>query len=76
VLLEKIMAGKKRLIAQGNIAQEKPLPPIAPSEIPFELPQGWEWVRFSRLASARTETPFYSRTAAPANCGRDGLFIQ
>lgn len=44
-LLERIRAEKEKLIKEGKIKKEKPLPPIDPSEIPFELPKGWEWVR-------------------------------
>ena len=45
-LLQKIRAEKDRLIATGQIKQGKPLPPITDEEKPFELPVGWEWVRF------------------------------
>ncbi|WP_374671772.1 restriction endonuclease subunit S [Acidovorax temperans] len=45
-LLQKIRAEKDRLIATGQIKRDKPLPPITDEEKPFELPQGWEWVRF------------------------------
>jgi hypothetical protein len=46
VLLQKIRAEKDRLIAEGKIKRDKPLAEIAEEEKPFELPQGWEWVRF------------------------------
>ncbi len=45
VLLQKIRAEKDRLIAEGKIKRDKPLAEIAGEEKPFELPQGWEWVR-------------------------------
>jgi type I restriction enzyme S subunit len=46
VLLKKIRAEKdRRLIAAGKIRQGKPLAVIAKVEQPFQLPQGWEWVR-------------------------------
>ncbi|EYC50090.1 restriction endonuclease subunit S [Hylemonella gracilis str. Niagara R] len=48
-LLKKIRAEKDRLIAEGKIKRDKPLPPIPEEEKPFELPQGWEWVRFDEL---------------------------
>jgi type I restriction enzyme S subunit len=44
-LLKKIRAEKDRLIAQGKIKRDKPLPPIAEDEQPFVLSLGWEWVR-------------------------------
>lgn len=44
-LLARIRAEKDRLIATGQIKRDKPLPPIAEEEKPFELPVGWEWVK-------------------------------
>lgn len=44
-LLKKIRAEKDRLIAEGKIKKDKPLPAITEDEKPFELPVGWEWVR-------------------------------
>jgi len=49
VLLQKIRTEKDQLIAQGKIKRDKPLPPITDEEKPFELPQGWEWVRLCDL---------------------------
>ncbi len=46
-LLKKIRLEKDRLIAQGKLKRDKPLPPIAEDEQPFALPPGWEWVRVS-----------------------------
>lgn len=51
VLLEKINLEKERLIKEGKIKRQKPLPPIREEEIPFELPKGWEWVRLGSLSS-------------------------
>jgi type I restriction enzyme S subunit len=49
VLLGKIREEKKRLIKEGKIKKQKPLPEIRPEEVPYELPQGWEWVRLNSL---------------------------
>ncbi len=46
-LLKHIRAEKARLIAEGKIKKEKPLPEITEDEIPFEIPDTWEWVRLS-----------------------------
>ncbi len=43
VLVEKIKAEKERLIKEKKIKKTKPLPPIKPEEVPYELPEGWEW---------------------------------
>ena len=40
-LLKKIRAEKDRLIAEGKIKKDKPLPAITEDEKPFELPVGW-----------------------------------
>ena len=48
-LLKRIKAEKEKLIAEGKIKKQKPLPPINKDEIPYELPQGWEWVRLDEL---------------------------
>ena len=53
MLLQKIRAEKDRLIAEGKIKRDKPLPPIADEEKPFELPVGWEWVRLMDIADSR-----------------------
>ena len=45
VLLEKIAEEKKRLIKEGKIKKQKPLPEITEDEIPFDIPESWEWVR-------------------------------
>jgi len=45
-LLARIRTEKDRLIAEGKIKRDKPLPPITDEEKPFELPVGWEWARF------------------------------
>ena len=47
--LKRIKAQKEQLIKDGKIKKEKPLPPITQDEIPYELPQGWVWVRVSDL---------------------------
>lgn len=49
-LLRRIQAEKARLIAAKKLRPEKPLPNITPAEIPFAIPQGWEWCRLDRMA--------------------------
>jgi type I restriction enzyme S subunit len=50
-LLKEIETEKQRLVKVGKIKQPKPLPPIKPEEVPYELPQGWEWVIFGDIAA-------------------------
>jgi len=48
-LIEKIAAEKERLIKEGKIKKGKPLAPIRPDEVPYEVPEGWVWVRLGDL---------------------------
>ncbi|MEI7457516.1 MAG: restriction endonuclease subunit S, partial [Nitrosomonadales bacterium] len=50
-LLKRIQAEKAKLIAEGKIKKDKPLAAITEDEKPFELPKGWEWVRFADLVN-------------------------
>ena len=52
-LLKRIRAEKERLIKEGKIKKEKPLPSIAEDEIPFEIPDRWIWVRLDDLVCIR-----------------------
>lgn len=53
VLLEKIQAEKERLIREGTIKRQKPLPAMTEAEKPFALPEGWEWVRLGDISSVK-----------------------
>ena len=44
-LYAQIQAEKQRLIKEGKIKKEKPLPEIIEDEKPFEIPDGWMWIR-------------------------------
>lgn len=44
-LLKEIEAEKQRLVTEGKIKAPKALPAITPEEVPYALPEGWEWVR-------------------------------
>lgn len=48
-LLKEIEAEKQRLVKEGKIKEPKPLPPIKPDEVPYEVPESWEWVRFGEI---------------------------
>ncbi|PZL74296.1 type I restriction endonuclease [Enterococcus plantarum] len=56
-LLKQIKAEKEQLIKDKKIKKEKPLPEITEEEIPFEIPESWEWRRlreFSVITSGGT----------------------
>ncbi len=44
-LYRQIQEEKQRLIREGKIKKDKPLPEITDEEKPFEIPDGWKWVR-------------------------------
>ncbi|MBC3805690.1 restriction endonuclease [Acetobacterium fimetarium] len=48
-LLEKIAAEKKQLIQEGKLKKQKTLPAINEEEIPFDIPDSWEWVRLNQI---------------------------
>lgn len=50
-LLKKIKVEKEKLIMEKKNKKEKPLPVIADNEIPFDLPEKWEWVRLNKLGN-------------------------
>ena len=52
VLLKKIAEEKKRLVKEGKIKKQKPLPEITEDEIPFEIPESWEWARWGTISES------------------------
>ena len=64
-LLERIQKEKQQLIAEKKIRKEKPLPSITPEEIPFEIPDSWEWCRLGDLCekTGSGSTPRGGKTA-------------
>ena len=49
-LLAEIKAEKARLVKEGKIKKEKPLPEITEEEIPFDIPENWCWVRVGEIS--------------------------
>jgi len=60
VLLEKIAEEKLRLIKEGKIKKQKTLPEIGEDEKPFELPEGWKWVRLGNYGRVLSGNSFKS----------------
>jgi type I restriction enzyme S subunit len=57
-LLKKIRTEKDKLIAQGKIKRDKPLPQIAEEERSFALPQGWELVSVAAVFDTTSGNTF------------------
>ena len=53
-LYRQIQAEKQALIKAGKIKKEKPLLEIAEDEVPFEIPEGWKWVRVGEIFAHNT----------------------
>lgn len=67
-LYQQIQAEKQKLIEDGKLKKEKPLPAID-DEIPFEIPSNWKWVNLSSLCSVISDgthqTPKYVGNGVP-----------
>lgn len=50
-LLKEIKVEKQQLVKEGKIKKPKHLPPIKLEEVPYALPQGWDWVRLGSVGS-------------------------
>ena len=48
-LYAQIQAEKQRLIKEGKLKKEKPLPEITEEEKPFEIPEGWMWCKLKEI---------------------------
>lgn len=48
-LYKRIQAEKQKLIKDGKLKKEKPLPEITDDEIPFEIPDSWKWGRLNDI---------------------------
>ncbi len=53
-LLEEIKKEKAKLIKEGKLKKEKPLPEITEDEIPFDIPENWCWCRLGDFANVVT----------------------
>lgn len=71
VLLERIKEEKEKLIKEGKIKKQKPLPEITEEEKPFEIPDNWEWVRLEEVSSQISSKPYQIKQS---DVSKDGLF--
>lgn len=60
ILLEKIKAEKDQLIKEKKIKKQKTLPPINDEEIPFDIPDSWEWCRMGNITNKITDGTHHS----------------
>ena len=51
-LFAQIQAEKQKLIAEGKLKKQKPLPEITEEEKPFDIPESWKWVRLEEVCKS------------------------
>lgn len=71
-LLEEIRKEKSKLVKEGKLKKEKPLPEIKEEEIPFDIPENWCWCKIKDIAYVSTgmtplksESKFYENGNIP-----------
>jgi type I restriction enzyme S subunit len=69
-LYQQIQAEKQRLIKEGKIKKEKPLPEITEDEIPFDIPENWKWVKLGEIGYTNI-----GLTYSPQNQTSDGTIV-
>ncbi|MCE1181848.1 MAG: restriction endonuclease subunit S, partial [Rhodocyclales bacterium] len=81
-LLKKIAAEKAKLVKEGKIKKEKPLPPVSEDEKPFILPERWAYSHLQEICLLITDgthqTPTYTSEGRPfisAQCIKPFRFI-
>ena len=75
-LYRQIQEEKKRLIKEGKIKKEKPLPEIAEDEIPFDIPGSWKWVRVAQIVTLNPKNDLaddLETSFIPMPCVMDGF---
>lgn len=75
-LYQQIQTEKKRLIKEGKIKKEKPLPEIAEDEIPFDIPGSWKWVRVAQIVTLNPKNNLaddLETSFIPMPCVMDGF---
>lgn len=54
-LLKRIRAEKAKLIAEGKVYREKQLKSISDDDVPFDIPNEWEWCKLGELTRLITK---------------------
>jgi type I restriction enzyme S subunit len=75
-LFHQIQAEKQALIKTGKIKKEKPLPEITEEEIPFDIPDTWDWVRVAAVTTLNPKNDLdddLDTAFIPMPCVMDGF---
>lgn len=69
-LYAQIQKEKAKLIKEGKIKNEKPLPDITNDDIPFEIPSNWKWIRLCDISETNIGLTYH-----PENIVDDGTIV-
>ena len=72
-LLEEIQKEKAKLVKEGKLKKEKPLPEITEEDIPFELPENWCWCRIGEIFNLQAGKTISSSKISEISNGNDYL---
>jgi type I restriction enzyme, S subunit len=72
-LLKKIKAEKEKLVKEGQLKKNKPLPAIKEDEIPFEIPESWVWCRLGDITLYSEAGKSLKAQDLPAEKGQWGV---
>lgn len=72
-LLKRIQQEKIRLVEEGKLKKEKPMPSISADEIPYDLPEGWIWCRLGDLIYYSDAGKSPACKNSPANTNETGV---
>ena len=73
VLLDKIRKEKAKLVKEGKLKKKDLIEtPISKDEIPFEIPESWEWVRIKSIMSLQAGK---NVTSSDINNEQNNLFM-
>lgn len=53
-LLKRIAEEKARLVVEGKLKKQKPLPKISPEGTPYDVPAKWRWTRLGEITNFGT----------------------
>lgn len=75
-LFTQIQAEKQRLVSEGKLKKQKPLPEITEEEKPFDIPESWKWVRLGEVCLLNSKNDIDDDTEVsfvPMACVSDGF---
>lgn len=72
-LLKDIGAEKKRLVKAGKIKTPKLLPEIISGDVPYVLPQGWQWIRLGSIGNIFNGNSINTSEKESKYAGAEGL---